>query len=418
MGYPLIEFKDVIKRFGDQTVLDGVNLTIQKGHVTTIIGKSGVGKTVLLKHIIGLMAPDEGTIHFQGKPLSQMTKEEKNAQVAKISYMFQNNALFDSMTVFENVAMPLRQTTAMDGKTIHKKVMESIEQTELAHVAHRYPGQLSGGMQKRVALSRALVTEPEIVLFDEPTTGQDPVRRNAILGMIAGYQRRFGFTAVLISHDIPDVFFISNRILILYKGKIIFQGTPEKFDDFHHPFVDEFVTSLEIMQKNLSGLYSRRTFKVRYQKMLGHERLNHFVLALFALEHYEKIGEMVGHVTAQKVVSALGSLIHEHFDTMGGFSTRQSSGVFITVLPFSDMDEAKGILDEFGQNLKEKGLANIRGSARIEDEPCFDFALSAGLAEGRFNDEIEMLIQKAQSQQKMLVRFQCDMEQSVDLRLS
>ena len=176
METPLIEFRNVSKRFGDRTVLENVNLQIYEGQVTTIIGLSGSGKSVLLKHIIGLMKPDEGAILFRGKPLSTMKKTEMEASLVRISYMFQDNALFDSMTVHENIALPLRETTNLEKAEIDRRVMARIEQTELGEAAHRYPSELSGGMQKRVALARALVVDPQIVLFDEPTirTGPDP----------------------------------------------------------------------------------------------------------------------------------------------------------------------------------------------------------------------------------------------------
>ncbi len=276
MGNALIEFKNVTKRFDNRTILDKVNLKIYEGQVTTLIGKSGVGKSVLLKHIIGLLSPDQGTILFRGKPLDGLTKPEWNMYLSQISYMFQNNALFDSMTVFENIALPLIQTTSLSQKSIEGKVMATIEQTEIGDVASKYPSELSGGMQKRVALGRALVTDPEIVLFDEPTTGQDPIRKNAILSMIAQYQRKFGFTAILISHDLPDVLFISNRILILYEGAIIFQDKPEALDRFEHPFVDELIRSIEGFQEQLTGLYSKRHFKVLYQSALSRKHSDDF----------------------------------------------------------------------------------------------------------------------------------------------
>jgi phospholipid/cholesterol/gamma-HCH transport system ATP-binding protein len=220
MKNPLIEFQKVSKRFNNHMVLDQVDLTIYEGEISTIIGKSGSGKSVLLKHIIGLLTPDEGTILFRGQPIQKMSKSERDRYFSQISYMFQNNALFDSITVFENIALPLRQTTPLSQKAIEERVGARMAQMELTDVAQKYPSELSGGMQKRVALSRALVIDPKMVLFDEPTTGQDVIRRNAILSMIAQYQRQFGFTAVLISHDVPDVFFISNRILALNQGKI------------------------------------------------------------------------------------------------------------------------------------------------------------------------------------------------------
>jgi phospholipid/cholesterol/gamma-HCH transport system ATP-binding protein len=319
-NHPLIEFKDVTKRFGDRTILSGVNLKIYDGEVTTIIGKSGTGKSVLLKHIIGLLRPDEGSILFRGKPIRKMAKAEWNAYLGQISYMFQNNALFDSMTVFENVAMPVRQTTKWSKKEIDEKVIARIKQTELTEVVDKYPSELSGGMQKRVALARALVTDPSIVLFDEPTTGQDLIRRNAILSMIAGYQKKLAFTAILISHDLPDVFFISNRILALDEGKVVFQGTPEEFDDFQHPFVDEFVRSLEGFQEHLTGLYSNRSFKVRYQKQMS-QRHPHdtFALVTFAIDDLDLVDTTLGHKASQEVISAMGTYVNKHFGSVADF---------------------------------------------------------------------------------------------------
>src|ERR1035437_6862616 len=152
MDQPLIEFRDVTKSFGSLTVLEHVNLQIYEGQITTIIGLSGSGKSVLLKHIIGLLKPDEGAILFRGKPLAGMNRKEISASLAQISYMFQGNALFDSMTVHENIALPLRETTNLDKAEINRRVMARIEQTELSDAVHKYPSELSGGMQKRVAL--------------------------------------------------------------------------------------------------------------------------------------------------------------------------------------------------------------------------------------------------------------------------
>jgi len=176
---PLVEFRGMSKAFGNRNILNRIDFSIYKGEVTTLIGLSGTGKSVTLKHIIGMLKPDEGQILYRGKPIDKMTKKEWNDYIGRISYMFQNNALFDSMTVFENVAMPLKHTTKLKKKEIETKAMARIEQTELTEVADEYQAEISGGMQKRVALARALVTDPHIVLFDEPTTGQDPVRKNA-----------------------------------------------------------------------------------------------------------------------------------------------------------------------------------------------------------------------------------------------
>jgi phospholipid/cholesterol/gamma-HCH transport system ATP-binding protein len=264
MKTPLIEFRNVTKRFGENIVLNEVNLKIYENEITTIIGKSGTGKSVLLKHVIGLMNPDEGTILFRGKPIKVMKNGEWDECRTQISYMFQNNALFDSMTVFENIALPLRQTTHLKKKDVEMKVMSRIEQMDLAEVVYEYPSELSGGMQKRVALARALITDPAIVLFDEPTTGQDPVRKNVILSMIAHYRKQFGFTAVLISHDIPDIFFISDRILMLWEGKIDFQGSHEEITRLNHPIVREFKESIACLSQELNGDISREMLNLRY----------------------------------------------------------------------------------------------------------------------------------------------------------
>ena len=407
-NHALIEFKDVTKRFGDRTILSGVNLKIYDGEVTTLIGKSGTGKSVLLKHIIGLLTPDEGSILFRGKPIDKMARAEWNEYLGQISYMFQNNALFDSMTVFENVAMPMRQTTKLSKKEIDEKVMARIEQTELTEVLDKYPSELSGGMKKRVALSRALVTDPKIVLFDEPTTGQDLIRRNAIMSMIARYQKQFEFTAILISHDLPDVFFISNRILALDEGKIVFQGTPEEFDEFQHPFIDEFVTSLEGFQEHLTGLYSNRSFKVRYQKQIGQKHPHDiFALVTFSVEDLDLVDTTLGHETSQQVISAMGTYVNKHFGSVGGFSTRESREQFITVLPFSDLNEAQKILEDFATDLRGQGLWRIQAAAQIPKGDCFAFSVSAGLAQGMRDEEIGSVLGRAKSQRKIIARFQC-----------
>jgi phospholipid/cholesterol/gamma-HCH transport system ATP-binding protein len=406
----LIELKDVSKSFNGRTILDRVNLKIYQGQVTTIVGKSGSGKSVLLKHIIGLIKADEGSILFKGRPVEKMSRREWDEFASKISYMFQNNALFDSLTVFENIALPLSQTTNLSKDETKRKVMARIEQTELTEVTHQYPSELSGGMQKRVALARALVTDPEIVLFDEPTTGQDLIRRNAILSMIVEYQRKLGFTAVLISHEIPDVFFISNRVIALADGRIVFQGTPDELEKFDHPFVDEFINSLEGLQEHLTGLHSRRHFKVRYQTALArkhpHER---FAAAAFSIDDLDLLAQNLGHEMTQKIIKALGGYINKHFGAVGGFSTRQGRDRFVTVLPFSDMAEAEEILAEFVDDLRAHGLATIGKKAQIPAGSCFEFYVSAGLAEGSSDDEIESIVASAESTKKAVAQFQCEL---------
>ncbi len=211
------------KHFGDKRVLDGIDLTVARSAVTTIIGKSGTGKSVLLKCIAGLVAPDKGAIELDGHAIVPTNRSERSKTV-RFSYMFQNNALFDSMTATENVALPLLESSDQSRPEILVRVKEMLEQLELTDSAHRYPGELSGGMKKRVAFARALITNPQIVLFDEPTTGLDPERKFGVFEMIADYRERFDFTALLVSHDIPEVFEISDHVAWLDSGLIKFFG--------------------------------------------------------------------------------------------------------------------------------------------------------------------------------------------------
>ena len=410
MAIPLIEFKNVTKRFGTKTVLDRVNLQIYEGEVTTIIGLSGSGKSVLLKQMIGLMKPEEGTILFRGKPLSEMKKKEIIASFAQMSYMFQDNALFDSMTVYENVALPLLETTNLSKAEIDRRVLARIEQTELGDAVHKYPSELSGGMQKRVALARALITDPRIVLFDEPTSGQDPVRKNAILTMIAQYQRKFGFTAILVSHEIPDVYFISNRILALYDRQIVFQGTPEELENFDHPFKDEVIYSLEALQKELSGLYSKRQFEILNRVQMKRKEMGEkYCVIIFALEELNEIIAKLGHDAAQEAIHAMGLYVDKHFGSLGGFSTRHRLNEFITMVPYSELGDIQVVLQDFIKDFQEKGNNEIWALYRklVPPGQCVDLSILAGVAQGRPFDEIDSVIESARAQQKEIGRLRC-----------
>lgn len=225
-----LSIRGLKKHFGDNKVLDGVDLDVADASVTTIIGKSGIGKSVLLKCIAGLMQADAGRIELNGKPIASNRGAADDGSDC-FSYMFQNNALFDSLSAFDNIALPLRETTRLKAPEIRERVESILEQVELTDVAARFPGELSGGMKKRVALARALVTKPQIVLFDEPTTGLDPERKFSVFEMIADYRERFGFTALLVSHDIPEVFEISDRVAWLDAGTIKFFGAPDQLNE-------------------------------------------------------------------------------------------------------------------------------------------------------------------------------------------
>jgi phospholipid/cholesterol/gamma-HCH transport system ATP-binding protein len=410
MNTPLIEFKDVTKRFGTRTILDRVNLQIYEGEVTTIIGLSGAGKSLILKHIIGLLKPDEGSILYRGKPLAEMKKSEISTSFSQMSYMFQDNALFDSMTVYENVALPLQETTNLKKAEIDRRVMARIEQTELNDSANKFPAELSGGMQKRVALARALIIDPRIVLFDEPTSGQDPVRKNAILSMIAHYQRKFAFTAIMVSHEIPDVYFISNRILALYNGKIVFQGTPEELEKFDHPFQDEVIRSLEGLQKELTGLYSKRQFKLQNQTQFSRKPVREkYCVVVFTIEGLTNIVTKLGHDAEQEAIHSLVIYIDKHFGPLGGFSTRRSTNEVVTLLPYSDIADAKIILNDFIKDFREHGLHEIfTGTHRnVALGDCAEFTILAGVAQGQPAAELDSVIDSAKFHQKEIGRIRC-----------
>ena len=413
MDVPLIEFKDVTKRFGPRTILERVNLQIYEEQVTTIIGLSGSGKSVLLKHIVGLLTPDDGTILFRGKPFQQMEKKEIETCLGRMSYMFQGDALFDSMTVYENVAIPIRETMNLRKAEIDRRVMARIEQAELGEAALKYPSQISGGMRKRVALARALITDPQIVLFDEPTTGLDPVRKNAILSMIARYHKKFGFTAILVSHEIPDIFFISNRILALYDRTIVFQGTPEELEYFEHPFKDEVLESIEGLQEELTGLYSRRYFKVRYQTELKRGAFREtYTIVVFTIENLDAISAGLGHKAAPEAIRCIGVYIDKHFGIVGGFSTRQNTNEFVTVLPDSDLAEVEGILENFTKDFQEQGIRQIQTGANksAASRENVEFAIRAGIAQGHQGQstvELESIIALAKQDQKEIARLRC-----------
>ncbi|TVP80244.1 MAG: ATP-binding cassette domain-containing protein [Puniceicoccaceae bacterium] len=222
-----LKIRGLKKHFGDKRVLDGVDLDVAPASVTTIIGKSGTGKSVLLKCIASLLTPDGGTIELDGQAISKTRRSTSEEAGPLFSYMFQNNALFDSLTAFDNIALPLREATRLNTGEIDQRVGAMLDQLELSESGGSYPGELSGGMKKRVALGRALITKPQVVLFDEPTTGLDPVRKFSVFEMIADYRARFGFTALVVSHDIPEVFEISDQVAWLDEGLIKFFGKPE-----------------------------------------------------------------------------------------------------------------------------------------------------------------------------------------------
>ncbi|CBE69270.1 MAG: ABC transporter ATP-binding protein [Candidatus Methylomirabilis oxygeniifera] len=238
----MIQLIDLRKSFEQQQVLRGVNLTIPKGQVTAIIGRSGGGKSVLLKHLIGLMRPDSGQVLVDGTDLARLRGKALDLVREKFGVLFQGCALFDSLTVFDNVAFPLREKTRLSEGEIAKRTMQRLEAVGLADMPHKYPAELSGGMKKRAALARALVHDPQIILFDEPTTGLDPILLHSVHRLILDAHKRFGFTAVVVSHDIPEIFDIAQTVAMLHNGVIVEHDSPEVIMTSANPIIRQFIT--------------------------------------------------------------------------------------------------------------------------------------------------------------------------------
>lgn len=237
----ILKLKGIKKAFGEQQVLDGVDLEVCRGDTLVVVGPSGTGKSVLLKHIIGLVKPDSGSVLLENRDLTTLGSDElKNARM-KFGMLFQDAALFDSMTVFENVAFPLREHRKMSEEQISKVVKQKLAQVGLEGAEAKLPSQLSGGMRKRAGLARALVLEPEIILYDEPTTGLDPIMAKAIDDLIVETGHHLGVTSIVISHDIVATLRIANRVAMLHDGKIVFSGTPAEFRNSSLEVVQNFI---------------------------------------------------------------------------------------------------------------------------------------------------------------------------------
>jgi phospholipid/cholesterol/gamma-HCH transport system ATP-binding protein len=238
---PFIQIRGLHKAFNSQKVLQGIDLDIQLGETLVLIGPSGEGKSVLLKHIIGLLCPDAGTIHFDGVALCGLKERQFTPFRRRMGYLFQSSALFDSFTVAENVAFPLLESGMKDRAEIQKRVDEALEVVELDEHADKMPINLSGGMRKRVGIARAIVGRPEIILYDEPTAGLDPIVTDIIDHLIKRLQNRYGVTSVVITHDMTSVFKIADRIAMLKSGRVAFCGTPDELRASTDTFIQDFI---------------------------------------------------------------------------------------------------------------------------------------------------------------------------------
>jgi phospholipid/cholesterol/gamma-HCH transport system ATP-binding protein len=238
----MIEIINVHKSFGSFAVLRGASLTVEKGESMTVIGGSGSGKSVLLKHVIGLLYPDKGRIVIEGQVLNDLDERGLNEVRKKFGMLFQGAALFDSLTVWENVGFGLKQHTKLSDAEIRAIATEKLALVDLRGVEDKMPSDLSGGMKKRVGLARAIAMDPAIILYDEPTTGLDPITADAINDLIVDLRKKLGVTSVAITHDMHSAYKISDRIAMLYKGQILEVGTPEEIKNTANPIVHQFIT--------------------------------------------------------------------------------------------------------------------------------------------------------------------------------
>jgi phospholipid/cholesterol/gamma-HCH transport system ATP-binding protein len=256
MNEPAIQLVNVEKRFGSQHVLRGVNMSIAEGKTTVVVGGSGQGKSVIIKHILGLVKPDSGEIIVFGKDINRINKKKLREIRMNFGVLFQNVALFDSMTVYDNVALPLRERTKKPEREIREIVNEKLALMDIQGSDDKYPAQISGGMKKRVGLARALVLNPRIVFFDEPTTGLDVKKSNEIYRVFFKSQAQLGYTAVIVSHDVPKIFKLADYVTLLYAGVVQGYLTPEEFQLSDNPYIKNFV------ETTMGPLYSSKSMEV------------------------------------------------------------------------------------------------------------------------------------------------------------
>ena len=238
---PMIAVRSLVKRIGAQEILCGVDLDVACGETLAIIGRSGGGKSVLLKHLIGLMQPDAGEIWIEGRNIIGMTEWQLATIRQKVGILFQGSALFDSMTVEENIAFPLREAGERDLKVLRTKVHEMLEVMELQGEEKKMPVNLSGGMKKRVGLARSIIRQPSCILYDEPTSGLDPVVSDSINRLIRRLQKRFGVTSIVVTHDMKNAFHVADRVAYLHEGRIYFHGTLRELEQTDNAVIQDFL---------------------------------------------------------------------------------------------------------------------------------------------------------------------------------
>lgn len=237
----MIEFIDIYKSFGSKHVLRGVSLTVRKGEIMFIIGQSGAGKSVLVKHLVGLLKPDAGRVLLDGTEVTHLKEEEFYPVRKRCAMVFQNSTLFDSMSLLDNVALPIRKHFKVSVKEARELAREKLSLVGMQEQGERYPADFGDGMRKKVAIARALTLDPEFVIFDEPTTGIDPISANIVDRLIRDLSDRLGVTSIVVSHDLRSIFGVADRVAMLYQGEFVLDGTPTAFRETENPVVQQFI---------------------------------------------------------------------------------------------------------------------------------------------------------------------------------
>ena len=255
---PLVVVEDLVKRYGDKVVLDHVSLHVDRGETLVIVGGSGAGKSTLLRQLVGLERPDSGRIWIAGVDQLALGEVDLLREHRRFAVVFQNDALLDSLSVFDNVAFPLREELGLHGRAVEERVMRKLEALGIADARDKLVGELSGGMAKRLGVARALVVEPEILFYDEPTTGLDPISSRKVDELIEEMREKFLITSIVITHDMAAAFEIADRVMLLDKGRFVDEGTPERFFESPNPAVRRFADSSAVEPKKLAARRARR----------------------------------------------------------------------------------------------------------------------------------------------------------------
>ncbi len=319
----------------------------------------------------------------------------------KFSYLFQETALFDFLTVYENIALPLKERTALPDGEIQRRVRDKMHQLDLHKIDLSYPSQLSGGMKKRVALARALVTDPEIVLFDEPTTGLDPIRKNAVHSMISNYQKRFGFTGIIVSHEIPDVFFISQRVAMIDSGKILFEGSPEDIQRDANPIVKNFIQGLESPHDELTGMASQAMGKERLEQEMNRLQRHKipFSIVVLSVERLEDIDRIDGHMASQTMFKTFAAVVQQNI-RVTDTCFRYDMDKIMVVLPDTNKEQARMFCRKLSRNLDDSSILE-----EPESTQGYCFAVNAGIAQAEEDSRLESLLIEVEA--KLNIFYEC-----------